>query len=168
MLNYVNDRRDGVVPETDASDDTSTVDFAEMATTMLTLAKRIRVLFGMALAELGYHNGQDQLLACLVPGERAPVSVLAATLDVRPSTVSKMLDRLADKGLVERHQEARDGRLTVVGLTKSGVEAQAEIRRLWSDVCRQVAPGLSGDPALIMQQLQDVSDVLGKRLTRLR
>jgi DNA-binding MarR family transcriptional regulator len=103
-----------------------------------------------------------------VPGERIAVSALAAALGVRPSTVSKMLDRLADKGLVERHHDVRDGRLTVVGLTKSGIEAQAEIRRLWADVCRQVAPALAGDPAEIMHQLRDVSDVLGARLMRLR
>ncbi|GGD38216.1 hypothetical protein GCM10011335_46180 [Aureimonas glaciei] len=79
-----------------------------------------------------------------------------------------MLDRLADKGLVERHRDSHDGRLTVVCLTETGVEAQAEIRRLWADVCRQVAPGLTGDPAAVMQQLQGVSDVLGARLLRLR
>jgi DNA-binding MarR family transcriptional regulator len=165
MLNYVNERIDIIPP---GNSDAGAVDFEEMASTLLTLAKRIRALFGMALAGAGYHNGQDQLLACLVVGERTSVSVIAATLNVRPSTVSKMLDRLAEKGLIERHQVGRDRRLTVVGLTKSGLEAQAEIKRLWSDVCRQVAPGLGADPAKTMRYLQDASDVLATRLMKLR
>jgi DNA-binding MarR family transcriptional regulator len=163
MLNQVNDRRDIVSPES-----ADVAEFEEMAVTLLTLAKRIRVLFGMALAEAGFHNGQDQVLAFLVPGEAVAVSALAAGLDVRPSTISKMLDRLTDKGLVLRQQADRDGRMTLACLTPAGERAQVEIRRLWADVCRQFAAGLPGDPDSAMLQLRTVSDVLAARLMRLR
>jgi DNA-binding MarR family transcriptional regulator len=163
MLNYVNDRHDVAI-----SNSASDAKFEEMAVTLLTLAKRIRVLFGMALAEAGFHNGQDQVLASLVPGEPVAVSALAEHLDVRPSTISKMLDRLTDKGLVERRQVDRDRRLTLVSLTRAGEKAQADIRHIWANVCRQVAVGLPGDPSAAMEQLRSVSDVMASRLARLR
>ncbi|GGD16002.1 hypothetical protein GCM10011335_18480 [Aureimonas glaciei] len=56
-----------------------------MATTMPTLAKPIRALFGLTLAEAGFHNGQDQRLMGLLADEEMPVSALAHALDVRPS-----------------------------------------------------------------------------------
>jgi DNA-binding MarR family transcriptional regulator len=163
MLNYVNDRRDVMSP--DADDGAA---FEDMAVTLLTLAKRIRVLFGLALAESGYHNGQDHLLTRLVPGEAVAVSALAVSLDVRPSTISKMLDRLSDRGLVERRQEERDKRLTLVCLTPAGEDAQKEIRNLWANVCRQVAAGLPEDTDDTMRHLQIVSGVLATRLMKLR
>ncbi|GGD24267.1 MarR family winged helix-turn-helix transcriptional regulator [Aureimonas glaciei] len=172
MLNYVNEIGSDAEP-TDAPLNLPTgaageVDLEAMATTLLTLAKRIRVLFGLALAEAGYHNGQDHLLICLVPGKPVTVSALAVSLDVRPSTVSKMLDRLSDKGLVERGQLRTDARITTVRLTPAGEQAQKEIGRRWSDICRQVAAGLPGDPAATMQHMRSISDVLAARLARLR
>jgi DNA-binding MarR family transcriptional regulator len=171
MLNYLKEGSDA--EPTDApldlpTDGVGEADLEEMATTLLTLAKRIRVLFGLALAEAGYHNGQDHLLTCLVRGKPVTVSALADSLGVRPSTVSKMLDRLSDKGLVERGQLRTDARITTVCLTPAGEQAQAEIRRLWATVCRQVADGLPGDPGAAMQQLRSVSEVLATRLARLR
>lgn len=163
MLGHVNDLADVVSPASPRG-----TDFEEMAVTLLTLAKRIRVLFGMALADAGFHNGQDQLLACLVPGQPVAVSALALSLDVRPSTISKMLDRLMDKGLVERQQLNRDRRLTLVCLTPEGEKAQVEIRLLWANVCRQVAAGLPGNRGDTMYHLRSVSDVLAARLMKLR
>ncbi|BDA84613.1 hypothetical protein Sa4125_21550 [Aureimonas sp. SA4125] len=93
MLDHVNVRRDVAPPES-ASD----AEFEEMAVTLLMLAKRIRALFGLALAEAGFYNGQDQLLACLVYGKPVAVSVLAVSLDVRPSTISKMLGSVRARG----------------------------------------------------------------------
>jgi DNA-binding MarR family transcriptional regulator len=171
MLNIVRQGTDTEVIDATKvfpADAAGEADFGEMATTMLTLAKRIRVLFGLALADAGYHNGQDHLLTCLVPGETVAVSALASTLDVRPSTVSKMLDRLSDKGLVERRQVDRDKRVTLVCLTPDGEDAQKEIRDLWANVCRQVAAGLQGDKDDTMRHLQNVSGVLATRLMKLR
>jgi DNA-binding MarR family transcriptional regulator len=171
MLNYVDERvgvdRVGVPIELPA-DVAGEADFEGMATTMLTLAKRIRALFGLTLAEAGFHNGQDQLLMCLVGGEEMPVSALAHALDVRPSTVSKMVDRMADKGLIERRDAPLDGRVTFVCLTEKGIKAQAKIRKLWAETCRQVAAQLSREPATIARQLGTVSEAVGARLMRLR
>jgi DNA-binding MarR family transcriptional regulator len=163
MLDHVNDRNEVLLPNSPRTDECE-----EMAITLLTLAKRIRVLFGMALAEAGFHNGQDQVLASLVPGKPVAVSVLAVHLDVRSSTISKMLDRLTDKGLVERRQVDKDRRLTLVCLTPEGEQAQADIRHLWSNVSRQVAAGLPGNLDETLVQLRGVSNVLAARLMKLR
>ena len=170
MLNYVNEPSPAQAAEAPEAltEKVAEAEFEEMATTLLTLAKRTRALFGLTLAEAGFHNGQDHLLMSLVPGEPMTVSTLAHVLDVRPSTVSKMLDRLSERGLVERREVPRDARLTSVCLTKAGMRAKKQIRSVWADTCRHVASRLPGDPLTISQQLGAVSEAVSARLMRLR
>lgn len=90
---------------------------------LLSIAKVTRAIYGIKLAAIGFHNGQDELLLAIDPAG-LPVSVMAEQLMVRPSTVSKMMDRLVDKGLVERTGDARDARRTIIHLTAAGKDAQ--------------------------------------------
>ncbi len=94
------------------------------------------------------------------------MSVLADKLDVRPSTISKMLDRLAHKELIERISDRRDHRKTLVRLTGAGVEAQAEIRLIWADVGRKVASEMPEKSTL--EHLERLNDVLSAQLRKLR
>lgn len=48
------------------------------------------------------------------------VSTLASTLDVTPSAITGMLDRMADQGFVTRTRDTNDRRLVYVALTKAG------------------------------------------------
>jgi DNA-binding MarR family transcriptional regulator len=143
-------------------------DFGELAENLVTLSKRLRALFGIALAETDFHNGQDHMLMVLVPGTDIPVSALAMELDVRPSTVSKMVDRLAERGLVARVPDLRDSRKTLVRLTAEGVSAQAKIRTLWADVGRRLAPKQQEEAALMMIQIKRLNEVVHAHLLRSR
>jgi DNA-binding MarR family transcriptional regulator len=144
------------------------VDAAEAALVpkLLSIGKSIRAMMGLKLAELGLHVGQDELLLALVPEATVSVSRLADTLAVRPSTVSKMLDRLVIAGLVERAEDSRDARRTVVRMTSSGVEMQGRICELWQGVENELQD--LPDRSVVTHNLQGLQQMLSAKLRRLR
>jgi DNA-binding MarR family transcriptional regulator len=143
-------------------------DFGAFASDLVTLSKLIRVVFGVALLETQFHNGQDHLLMVLIPEAPLAVSKLAAELDVRPSTISVMVDRLADRDLVVRLTDARDSRKTLIALTAAGIAAQAQIRAVWAEVGRSLVPKQAEEAALLTGQIKNLSQMLRSRVLRLR
>ncbi len=95
--------------------------------------------------------------------------MLADRLSVRPSTVSKMLDRLIDKGLVARTSNIRDARQTMVQLTPTGEEAQVAIRDIWQRLEDDLSSSIpSGNLAALDRSLTHFGEILAQRLRRLR
>ncbi|MCO6403111.1 MarR family transcriptional regulator [Aurantimonas endophytica] len=139
---------------------------AALVPKLLSIAKSIRAMMGLRLADLGMHAGQDELLLALVPEGTVSGSRLADTLAVRPSTVSKMLDRLVTAGLVERAEDPRDARRTVVRLTSSGVDMQGRLREVWQEVENELQD--VPDRSVVTHSLQELQRVLSAKLRRLR
>ncbi|GGD38036.1 MarR family winged helix-turn-helix transcriptional regulator [Aureimonas glaciei] len=147
---------------------TTDTDFGELAEDLVTLSKRIRAVFGTALAETDFHNGQDHMIMVLVPGTDIAVSELAMELDVRPSTVSKMVDRLAERGLVIRLPDPKDSRKTLLRITAEGVRTQATIRTLWAEIGRRLAPKQHDEAAVMMTQIKRLNEAVHALLLRHR
>jgi DNA-binding MarR family transcriptional regulator len=124
---------------------------------------------GIRLAELGLHQGQDELLMALDMGDPLSVSALSEKLVVRPSTVSKMLDPLCAKGLVDRVPTARDARLTLVRLTEKGDSAKTQVQRLWHVIEIELAGKMppAGKDSML-GALGTIDGIIGSRLMRLR
>ena len=136
---------------------------------LLSIAKSTRAFLTLLLAEVGLHPGQDQLLDCLDAGNPINVSTLADQLAVRPSTVSKMLDRLIEKGLVKRTASSSDARRTMVELTAIGEQAQTEGRAIWRRLELDLTHSLSPEELEILDRsLVRAGDLLTQRLRRLR
>lgn len=137
--------------------------------TLLSLSKTTRALMGIRLADLGLHQGQDELLIALDMSEPVSVSALSEKLFVRPSTVSKMLDRLSAKGLVARIPTPRDARLTLVRLTEKGNAAKTEVRQLWDMIEIELAGKMpSAGKNSMMGALGTIDGIIGTKLMRLR
>ena len=66
----------------------------------------------------GHHNFLTVLY--LAEGSRLPLSELARTLNVTPTYVTKLLDALVARGLVERVESPDDRRITFAHLTADG------------------------------------------------
>ncbi|MCD2470415.1 MarR family transcriptional regulator [Jiella sp. MQZ9-1] len=136
---------------------------------LLSIAKSTRAFLTILLAEIDLHPGQDQLIDRLEIENPVNVSALADLLAVRPSTVSKMLDRLIERGLVSRSSNARDARRTMVHLTPQGLETQQKIREVWSKLEADLTAALSSEEiALLDTSLDRAEDILIQRLRRLR
>ena len=136
---------------------------------LLSISKSTRAFLTLLLVEIELHPGQDQLLDRLEMENPVDVSTLADLLAVRPSTVSKMLDRLIERGLVSRSSNARDARRTMVHLTPEGLEAQRKVRDIWNKLEADLTSALTQDEiALLDNSLYRAGDILSQKLRRLR
>ncbi|MCL6636971.1 MAG: MarR family transcriptional regulator [Alicyclobacillus sp.] len=98
--------------------------------------------------------------------ERHPdcsVGQLADRLDVRPSTMSQMIDRLELAGWVQRCTDARDGRSRLVRLTAAGAAAlrsQRDLRvQLLAEPFQQLNPE---EQACLLSLLDKLVSRMGK------
>lgn len=135
---------------------------------LVSISKSTRGLLLCKLSALGFHNGQDELMVALDEDRPATVSKLAEQLGVRASTVSKMLDRLIMKGLVERAGDNRDSRRTIVRITPAGVDARDRVLRLWGEIEHDLMKNVGADAETVTRELAFVDRQLKTRLARLR
>ncbi|SMC65204.1 DNA-binding transcriptional regulator, MarR family [Fulvimarina manganoxydans] len=144
-------------------------DDVQTVTSLLSIAKSTRAFIALLLAEIGLHPGQDQLLDRLTPGTPISVSVLASELSVRPSTVSKMLDRLIDRGLVIRTANKSDQRRTMVEITPKGETIRSEVREIWRRLETELVSALDQEQRRSLTfKLSQIDEILAQKLRRLR
>jgi DNA-binding MarR family transcriptional regulator len=140
-----------------------------MVPTLLSIAKSTRAFLMLMLTEIDLHPGQDQLLHRLELGVPVSVSALADLLAVRPSTVSKMLDRLVDKKLIERTAHRQDGRRTMVVLTPEGQRVKNSVQGIWNRLEADLISALSPrEVETLTSALVQVDGLLTVKLRRLR
>lgn len=142
-------------------------------TTVLALAlatsQTLRALIGLKLAPLGLASGQDRLLGALEQHGPLSVSKLADELNVRPSTVSKMMDRLAARGYTRRVPDDLDARRINVELTRDGYAVCKNLRVLYTAIEAELQSEMSEDETRrMLAGLTILNETVGKRLRRLR
>ena len=76
-------------------------------------------------------------------GGQMPQRELLENLRVKPSTVNGILDRMEEKGLVERSVSGTDARQRVVALTPAGLEREAEAKQSFLEAEALIAKGLT-------------------------
>ena len=76
---------------------------------------------GEAVSE-GRGCGRGQLLGALADGGPMSQTKLAEVLDIRPQSLSEMIDKTEAEGLVQRQQSSEDRRRSIVSLTALGTE----------------------------------------------
>ncbi len=79
------------------------------------------------LKELGLTAGDMKALMALEPDQSRPMRSLAQVWDCDASNVTWMVDRLEERGYVERQLLSTDRRVKRVALTSLGVKAKAEL-----------------------------------------
>src|SRR5919197_2234196 len=86
--------------------------------------------FGQAsgiLQHLGLTPGHMKLLMHLDAGEGRSMGSLAQTFRCDASTMTWLVDRLEERGLVERRMLPSDRRVKAVALTPRGIEMKADL-----------------------------------------
>ena len=87
------------------------------------MAQRTRV--GAELGRLGLSFAQAHALRMLEPDEPLPMSALAERLFCDNSNVTGIVDRLEDRGLVERRPGEHDRRVKMLMITERGAQVRA-------------------------------------------
>src|SRR5579863_9358477 len=75
------------------------------------VARLLRKRFEQRAAHLGLTRSQWQAIAYLAKNEGINQAGLAEMLEIEPITVVRTLDRLAERGLIERRQHPTDRRI---------------------------------------------------------
>ena len=81
------------------------------------------------LSEIGLTPGHLKVLMLLSSGEALPMGSLAQGLSCDASTMTWLVDRLEERGLVERKMSATDRRVKTVALTSSGLKKTADVKK---------------------------------------
>lgn len=114
-----------------------------VSTAVLRLARELRVALDGAFATMELTSQQAGLLVHVLAGESSPTT-LAALLGADTAGMSRLLDRLERKGLIDRVDDPRDRRAIQVTLTPSG----SALAPALPAVFEQVATRLVGDAHL--------------------
>ena len=79
------------------------------------------------MREHGITPGHLKALMWLDPERPLPMRAMAEALDVDASMVTWLVDRLEEKGLVERRAEPSDRRVKVIAVTELGTDTRARL-----------------------------------------
>jgi DNA-binding MarR family transcriptional regulator len=96
------------------------------------------------LSDLGLSASETNLLACLAPDGPRRVRELIADTGQRPSTVTGILDRLEQRGLVDRQLDPDDRRSFRVALTTDGASMHGWVLEGFERVAGRARQSLSG------------------------
>lgn len=108
---------------------------------------------GEVLAGVGLHVGQEMVLIELWEHDGLRGGELALRLGVEPPTVTKMLRRLENCGLLERRQDPSDARSFRVFLTERGQALEEPVTRCWEKVEEKTFAGLSEEERRVFHTL---------------
>jgi DNA-binding MarR family transcriptional regulator len=94
---------------------------------VLDLAMSQRNRFVHTLTEFGFTFGDFRALAVMEPDQPVPMGSLAHAWNCDASNATWVVDRLEERGLVERRMLPTDRRVKTVVLTELGVKTKAEL-----------------------------------------
>lgn len=149
-----------------ATTPTLTADAQQTMRAFLTAARLLSEQLGQELRrESGMSQIHYEILAWLSdsPAQQSKMSELARRTGVSTSRLSHLVDRLEQRGWIERLHSATDGRVHLARLTDAGRHALEEAAP-WHEECAQsrLLDHLTDEQ---LQQLRQISEVLGERLT---
>ncbi|MFF2963452.1 MarR family winged helix-turn-helix transcriptional regulator [Streptomyces sp. NPDC057963] len=106
------------------------------------IARLHRIAAGKLLKGLGLYPGQEFLMMCLWDTGAVRQSELIKAMDLDPSTVTKMLQRLEQTGHVRRCPDPDDRRAVLVEATDDSCTLHSDVERAWTNLEEHTLAGL--------------------------
>lgn len=120
---------------------------------LMEVCKVRRAISDNMLNEIGLHVGQETFFVALLAEEGLRQSELAERLHVQPATMTNMLHRLEQAGLVERHTDPDDLRVSRVYPTNKGRAMRDQLNQVWETIEKQTTQGMSLEERIIFRRL---------------
>jgi DNA-binding MarR family transcriptional regulator len=98
-------------------------------------------------------RGQANVLCTVAKRDGLTQSEIAEELSVQGATVTNMLQRLEEAGLVVRRRDADDNRLVRVYITDTGLEKEQSINAQFGTLQELIFKGLSEDERVVLRRL---------------
>jgi MarR family transcriptional regulator, transcriptional regulator for hemolysin len=126
----------------------------EIAFTIMDVARMLRTYADQCARQFGISRAQWGVLVRLDRSEGLKQSELAEILDLQPISLTRLLDRLAESGLIERRADPNDRRANRLFLTPAARPLLAQLGELGKDMMATVLDGL--DPKANERMLRDL------------
>jgi DNA-binding MarR family transcriptional regulator len=112
--------------------------------------------FLACIGEVGLSPAQAHALRRLEPDRPLPMRDLAAELRCDASTVTGLVDRLEDRGLVERRAPQGDRRIKAVALTERGHDVRSQLIETLSRRLPEIIPLDDGERVELRDALRRI------------
>jgi MarR family transcriptional regulator, transcriptional regulator for hemolysin len=129
----------------------------EIAFTIMDVARLLKTYADQRARQYGMTRAQWAVLFRLDRSEGLKQSELAELLDLQPITLTRLLDRLAGNGLIERRDDPNDRRANRLFLTPAARPLLERLTALGEDMMTTVLAGL--DAKAIERMLHDLGSV---------
>ena len=128
------------------------------------MARLLRTYADHKAAQFGMTRAQWAVLVRLDRSEGLNQSELAELLDLQPITLTRLLDKLCDSGLIERRPDPGDRRAKRLFLTPAARPLLKQLGGLGEETMADALVGLHGDS---LQQIVSELAVVKENLRRL-
>jgi DNA-binding MarR family transcriptional regulator len=125
------------------------------------IRRAFRAHFEARAATLDITTPQYHVLSRLWQGDGVLTSVIAKDINVASSTLTGVLDRLENKGLIRREAAAKDRRVVEIWLTDKGRAMEEPLLKIINDI-NQIA--LQGFSQQQKSQFLEALDKVGENL----
>ena len=115
----------------------------EFAFTIMDVARLLKTYADQRARQFGISRAQWAVLIRIERNEGLKQSELADMLDLQPITLTRLLDRLADNGLIERRADPNDRRANRLYLRPAAKPLLDQLAELGADMMETVLDGLS-------------------------
>ncbi len=105
------------------------------------------------LNQIGLYAGQEMFLLHLWQEDGLTQSQLVEQICVQPATISKMLSRMEQAGLVERRGDPDDNRVTRVFLTERSRTLKKAVEQVWQELEERTTANLSLEERILLRRL---------------
>jgi MarR family transcriptional regulator, transcriptional regulator for hemolysin len=119
----------------------------EVAFNINDVARLLKTYADQRARDLGMTRAQWAVLARVERSEGLKQCELADTLDLQPITLTRLIDRLCDGGLIERRSDPEDRRAKRLYLTPAARPVLNGLTRLGQDMMATVLAGI--EPAAV-------------------
>src|SRR6476620_1655916 len=126
----------------------------EFAFIIMDVARLLKTYADQRARQFGISRAQWAVLVRIDRNEGLKQTELADLLDLQPITLTRLLDRLADNGLIERRADPNDRRAKRLFLTKEARPLMDRLAVLGEEIMGEVLDGIGdADVTLMLTKL---------------
>lgn len=138
----------------------------EIAFTIMDVARLLKTYADQRARQFGISRAQWAVLIRIERCEGLKQSELAELLDLQPISLTRLLDRLADNGLIERRADPNDRRANRLYLKPAAKPLLGRLTELGGDMMETVLEGLDVKSAeRMLKQLATMKDNLRRAIS---
>lgn len=122
---------------------------------MLDTSRLIRTYIDTRARAIGTTRAQWALLGHLARRPGLTQSELSDVLEIQPISLTRLVDRMTDQGLVKREPHPTDRRANCVFITESGLLAMEAFSPLAQEITEELFDGISPEDVVAFRSVVD-------------